>query len=108
MPQYTINRSKNCLNTTNSFNNVWNNCTVADDLPQLLTWLSPLDLGLRHYDIQECRVGGVGEWLMETEEFKRWCEVGRTGVFNTIRLCAANIDSTDLAMPNFYWYEQFG
>ena len=78
MSQYTINRSKNCLNTTNSFNNVWN-CTVADDLSQLLTWLSPLDPGLRHYDIQERRVGGVGEWLMETEEFKRWCEVGGTG-----------------------------
>jgi len=29
-------------------------------------------------------------------------------VFNTIRLCAANIDSRDLAMPIFYWYEQFG
>ena len=29
-------------------------------------------------------------------------------LFNTIGLCAANIDSTDLAMPNFYWYEQFG
>ena len=29
-------------------------------------------------------------------------------VFNTIRLCAANIDSTDLAMPNFYWYKEFG
>ena len=32
----------------------------------------------------------------------------REFLFNTIRLCAANIDSSDLAMPNFYWYEQFG
>ena len=79
MSQYTISGSKNCLNTTNSFNNVWNNCTVADDLSQLLTWLSPLDPGLRHSDIQERRVEGIGEWLMGTEEFRRWCAVGGTG-----------------------------
>jgi len=28
-------------------------------------------------------------------------------VFNTIRLCAANRDSSDLVMRNFYLYEQF-
>jgi len=32
----------------------------------------------------------------------------RSDLFHTIGLCAANIDSTDLAIPNFYWYEQFG
>jgi len=77
MSQYTINDSSNCLNTTNSYNttttsNVWNNCTVADDLSPLLTWLSPLDPGLRHSDIQERRVKDVGGWLMETKEFRTW------------------------------------
>ena len=28
--------------------------------------------GLQHADIQEGRVNGVGEWLMQTEEFRRW------------------------------------
>ena len=79
MSQYTITESSNCLNTTNSYNNlttttsnVWNNCTVADDLSPLLTWLSPLDPGLRHSDIQERRVKDVGGWLMETKEFRTW------------------------------------
>jgi len=73
MPQYTINHSNNCLNTANSHNTVSNNYTLADDRSQLLAWLSPLDPGLRHSDIQERRVNDVGEWLMETEEFRRWC-----------------------------------
>ena len=56
---------------TNSFNNVWN-YTVADDRSQLLNWLSPLEPRLRHRDIQERRVDNIGEWLMQTEEFRSW------------------------------------
>jgi len=48
------------------------NCTTIDERSQLLTWLSPLEPGLRHLDIRERRVENVGEWLLETEEFKRW------------------------------------
>ena len=63
--------------TTNSFNtnsyNVWNNYTITDGRSQLLTWLSPLEPSLRHQDIRERRIRGVGEWLLQTEEFKRWC-----------------------------------
>ena len=79
MSQYTINDSNNCLNTTNSFNNVWNNCTVADDRSQLLAWLSPLEPGLRHSDIQDRRVEEVGDWLIQTEEFRKWCGFDREG-----------------------------
>ena len=60
-------------------NSFWNNRTVSDDLPQLLTWLSPLDPGLRHCDIQERRVSDVGEWLTQTEKFRRWGESGEEG-----------------------------
>ena len=69
MSQYTI------ADNNNSFNNtiyVSNNYTVADDRSQLLTWLSPLEPKLRHRDIQERRVDGVGEWLMQTKEFRNW------------------------------------
>ena len=81
MSQYTINDSRDCLNTTNSYNTtVSNYYTVGDDLAPLLEWLSPLDPGLRHSDIQERRVGNVGERLMETEKFRRWC--GSNGEVN--------------------------
>jgi len=76
MSQYTANDSNNCFNNnTNSFNNVSNNYIVADDRSQLLSWLSPLEPGLRHWDIQERRVDDVGEWLIQTEEFRRWCDL---------------------------------
>jgi len=79
MSQYTIDRSNNCLNTTDSYNtNVSNNYTVDDRL-EILTWLSPLDSGLRHWGIQERRIGGVGEWLIRTELFRRWCGLGGEG-----------------------------
>ena len=71
MSQYHINDSANSFNT-NSFNNVWNYYIVIDDRSQLLTWLSPLEPKLRHRDIQERRVGNVGERLLKTEEFGSW------------------------------------
>ena len=73
MSQYTAIDSNNCFNYTHSFNNVWNNCTVADDRPQLLTWLSPLEPSLRHCEIRDRRINDIGEWLMKSEKFSRWC-----------------------------------
>jgi len=73
MSQYTSINNNHCFNYTNSFNNVLNNCTVGDDRHQLLTWLSPQEPSLWHCDIRERRIKDIGEWLMETEEFRRWC-----------------------------------
>ena len=71
MSRYPIYDNSNCFNYTNSFNNV-SNYTVADDRSPLLTWLSPLEPKLRHRDIQERRADSVGEWLLQTEEFRSW------------------------------------
>ena len=46
--------------------------TVTDDRSEILTWLSPLEPHLRHYDLQISRIKGVGEWLLRTEEFRSW------------------------------------
>ena len=72
MSQYTIDNTT-FSNNANSFNNnVQNNYVVADDRSQLLAWLSPLEAKLRHCDIQERRVDNVGEWLLQTAEFRTW------------------------------------
>ena len=78
MSQYTMNNSNNCLNTTNSFNNL-SNYTFSDDWSQLLTWLSPLEPSLRHCDIRDRRVNDIGEWRIETEGFRRWCRFSKQG-----------------------------
>jgi len=74
MPQYPVHDNSNSINNTNSFNNAWNNCNIADDRSPLLAWLAPLEPKIRHRDIQEHRVYNVEEWLMETEEFRTWCD----------------------------------
>jgi len=60
----------NSLNVSNT--TVTNNFTVVDDRSEILAWLSPLDPKLRHQDIQSRRVENVGEWLLQTEEFRSW------------------------------------
>ena len=63
--------SQSFSNNINSLNTTVN-LTIADDQSDLLTWLSPLNPKLRHQDIRERRVGSVGEWLLQAEEFKSW------------------------------------
>ena len=72
MSQNLVQNNNNCFNNTNTFN--VQNSYVADDRSQLLAWLSLLEPRLRHQDIQERRVNNVGEWLLQTEEFKAWYE----------------------------------
>jgi len=88
MSQNPINNN-NFSNNVNSFN-VWNNCTFTDDRSQLLAWLSPLEPSLRHRDVRERRVDNIGEWVMQTDEFKRWCGgsgEGENGGDNAVLFC---------------------
>ena len=61
--------SNNCnsINIANSFN-----YTAPDDEPKILAWLSPLEPWVRHRDMGAERVDGIGAWLLETREFRRW------------------------------------
>ena len=63
----------NNINSLNTAINVWNNYAAPDEQSQILTWLSPLEPRLRHQNIQDRRVENVGEWLLQTEEFRSWC-----------------------------------
>ena len=54
MSQHHMNKNINS-NNTNSFNNVWNNCTVANEKSEILGWPSPLKPKIRHHDIQTRR-----------------------------------------------------
>jgi len=59
-------------NNYNSFNTTCINTTVAHDRSDILAWLSPLDPKLRHQGLRERRVESIGEWVLQTEEFKSW------------------------------------
>jgi len=63
--------SQSYSNNINSLNTV-NNFIVPNDRSGILAWLSPLDPKLRHQDVRDRRIGNVGEWLLQTEEFRIW------------------------------------
>ena len=46
--------------------------TAADYELKILAWLSPLDPHVRHQDICGQRVDSIGDWLLETKEFRDW------------------------------------
>jgi len=71
-PAFSNNR--NSINIANSFNS-----TAPDDNSQILEWLSPLEPRVRHRDIAAQRLDGIGAWLLETEEFRRWHNASREG-----------------------------
>ena len=70
MSQHHISDNINSFNS--SVNNVWNNYTVVDEKSEILAWLSPLEPQKRHHDIQTRRVNEVGDWLLQTEEYRNW------------------------------------
>ena len=69
------NRNTNPLayHNTNSFNmQNDHDITVTEDRAEILTWLSPFEPYLRHHEIRTNRVKGVGDWVLQTEEFRSW------------------------------------
>jgi len=88
--------SQSFSNNHNSFNptyinTTYINSTAADDRPNILAWLSPLDPKLRHQDIRDRRIEGVGEWVLQTEEFRAWSDVSEDGKSdNGVLFCYGN------------------
>ena len=75
---YPMNSKNNALysHNTNSFNNkfVWNGSMgETDGRSEILAWLSPLEPRIRHQDLRTRRADNIGEWLLQTDEFQRWC-----------------------------------
>ena len=79
--------SQSFSNNINSLNTI-NNFTLADDRSNILAWLSPLNPKLRHRDIQDHRVENLGEWVIQTEEFRSWhASSGGDGSDNAVLFC---------------------
>ena len=71
MSQHHTSDNINSFNT-NLINNVWNYHTAVDEKSEILAWLSPLEPQRRHHDIRTRRVKEVGDWLLQTEEYRNW------------------------------------
>jgi len=66
---------------TISFSNVRNanKFGSTNERAEILAWLSPLEPWTRHHDIKAHRVERVGDWLFQTEEYRKWFNGTRGG-----------------------------
>ena len=83
----------NTGNSTNSHNNISNivnlNKVIADENTEIMQWLSPLEPRTRHQDVRIGRLDGIGEWLLETSEFREW-RSGEGGADKAALFCYGN------------------
>lgn len=83
----------------NSFNvNVTN---IMDEKSRILTWISPLESWKRHRDLSTARVGGVGDWVLETPEFQEWRDCDNGGSSKKVLFCCG----IPGAGKTFIWYD---
>jgi len=54
--------------TTNNITNV----RVSEESTRIQAWLSPLEPHARHQDVSNRRLDGVGEWVLQKNEFESW------------------------------------
>ena len=74
----------------NSFNNIVNFITEIDsEERQILQWLSPLEPQLRHQGVRTERLDGVGNWVLETNEFRKWRDT-QDGCAEPVLFCYGN------------------
>jgi len=74
----------------NSFNNIVNFITEIDaEAHQILQWLSPLEPQQRHQGVRTNRLNGVGNWVLETSEFRTWRDAG-DGCVDPVLFCYGN------------------
>jgi len=87
----TLSITSNCGNVTGSYNKVWKNCdiSIADEKRAVLEWLSPLEPRERHQAIGMDRMPGVGDWLLDTNEFRQWNQ-GGDGTAKPVLFCYGN------------------
>ena len=72
----------------NSFNNVINvNTGISDEDNLIREWLSPLKPQQRHQGVRADRLDGVGDWFLETSEFRKWSN-GEDGSPERVLLCS--------------------
>jgi len=72
----------NCFNSFNSFH-------ISDEDAPIMRWLSPLEPSNRHQGVRTERFDGVGNWLLETSEFREW-RCGEGGADSAVLFCSGN------------------
>ena len=62
---------------------------MSDEDAQVMRWLSPLEPRNRHRAVSADRFDGVGDWFLETREFREW-RSGEGGADTAVLFCSGN------------------
>ena len=93
MAQTTLTQSikfgDNNFNSGNTIGSYNKTVYKSDEDARIMHWLSPLQPEIRHHGVRNDRFGGVGNWLLETSEFREWRE-GKGGADKAVLFCAGN------------------
>ena len=72
----------------NSLNNLISaNTGISDEDNRIRAWLSPLNPEYRHQDVRANRLDGMGNWVLETNEFREWSS-GEDGYRGRVLFCS--------------------
>ena len=75
---------------TNYSNTIVNfNTEIDHEERQILQWLSPLEPQQRHQGVRTDRLDGIGNWVLETNEFTKWSDV-EGGCVEPVLFCDGN------------------
>ena len=67
--------SFNSSNSRTGYYNIFNIAAGPDaEKHQIMQWLSPLQPQQRHQGVRTDRLDRVGNWALETSEFRKWCD----------------------------------
>ena len=78
----------NFANISNSYNHTIN-VGVSEESLRIQEWLSPMEPRARHQDVRNRRLDGVGEWVLQKNEFESWRK-GPDSTSNRTLLCYGN------------------
>ena len=67
------NSNTNFANVSNNYNNTIN-IGLSEESSRIQAWLSPLEPDARNQDVRNRRLDGVGDWVLQKNEFESWCE----------------------------------
>jgi len=65
------------------------NVGINEESLQIQAWLSPLEPHKRHQDVRNRRLAGVGDWVLNRNEFESWRK-SRNGSVNPTLRCYGN------------------
>ena len=82
--------NSHCANTIGSYNTTTTTIiNQSGEDAEIMRWLSPLEPSHRHQGLRTDRFAGIGDWLLETQEFRGW-KRSRGGADKAVLFCHGN------------------